>query len=46
MQTTTDLLQKLFNNEIPGLSLIRNAGLRMVEGQTWIKNALIQHALA
>ena len=46
MQTTTDLLQKLFNNEIPGLSLIRNAGLRMVEGQAWIKNALIRHALA
>lgn len=46
MQTTTDLLQKLFNNDIPGLSLIRNTGLRMVEGQGWIKNALIQHALA
>ncbi len=46
MQTTTDLLQKLFNNDIPGLSFVRNLGLRMVEGQGWIKNALIQHALA
>lgn len=46
MQTTTDVLQKLFNNEIPGLSLLRNMGLRMVERQGWIKNALIQHALA
>jgi 2-polyprenyl-6-methoxyphenol hydroxylase-like FAD-dependent oxidoreductase len=46
MQTTTDALQKLFNNDLPGLSLLRNMGLRMVDGQGWIKNALIQHALA
>ena len=46
MQTTTDMLQKLFNNDLPGLSFFRNLGLRMVEGKGWLKNALIQHALA
>ncbi|MBY0579754.1 MAG: UbiH/UbiF family hydroxylase [Burkholderiales bacterium] len=46
MQSTTDMLQKLFNNEVPGISLLRNMGLRMVDGQGWVKNALIQHALA
>lgn len=46
MQSTTDMLQKLFNNELPGISLVRNVGLRLVEGQGWLKNALIQHALA
>lgn len=46
MQTTTDLLQKLFNNDLPVLSLIRNMGLRMAQGQGWIKEALIRHALA
>ncbi len=46
MQTTTDILQKLFNNDVPGFSFIRNMGLRMVDTQGWFKNALIQHALA
>ncbi len=46
MQSTTDMLQKLFNNELPGIPFARNIGLRMVEGQPWLKNALIQHALA
>ncbi|NNM81281.1 MAG: UbiH/UbiF family hydroxylase [Burkholderiales bacterium] len=46
MQTTTDVLQKLFNNDFSMLSMLRNTGLRMVDGQGWLKNALIRHALA
>lgn len=45
MQITTDALQKLFNNALPGLPALRNFGLRLTDGLPVIKSLLMQHAL-
>jgi 2-octaprenylphenol hydroxylase len=45
MQFTTDALQRLFNNTIPGLSPIRNLGLRLTGQIAPIRNFLIRRAL-
>jgi len=45
MQMATDALQRLFNNDSPGLAQIRNLGLRLTNRQSKLKNLLIQHAV-
>lgn len=46
MQTVTDGLQKLFNNDKPWLALLRNLGLDMVNHQGWLKRHLMAHAIS
>ena len=46
MQLTTDGLQKLFNNDAVLLTRVRNLGLELVNRQPWLKNFLVQHAVA
>lgn len=45
MELVTDGLQKLFNNNHPTLSRLRNLGLDMTNRLSWVKNRLMQHAL-
>jgi ubiquinone biosynthesis UbiH/UbiF/VisC/COQ6 family hydroxylase len=45
MQFTTDGLQKLFNNAVPGLAQARNLGLRITGKLGPIRNFLIRRAL-
>jgi len=45
MQTTTDALQRLFNNASPGLEWLRNTGLKLVDQLPKLKNLLIERAL-
>jgi len=45
MQSATDALQRLFNNESQGLARLRNFGLRLTDRQPWLKNLLVQHAV-
>lgn len=45
MQLTTDGLQRLFNNAVPGLAEARNLGLRLTGQLGPIKNFLIRRAL-
>jgi 2-polyprenyl-6-methoxyphenol hydroxylase-like FAD-dependent oxidoreductase len=45
MQVTTDGLQRLFNNGVPGLAEVRNLGLRLTGQLGPIKNFLIRRAL-
>jgi ubiquinone biosynthesis UbiH/UbiF/VisC/COQ6 family hydroxylase len=45
MQFVTDSLDRLFASEGPGASWLRNAGLRAVDGQSWIKGALSDRAM-
>jgi ubiquinone biosynthesis UbiH/UbiF/VisC/COQ6 family hydroxylase len=45
MQLATDLLQRLFNNDITWLASLRNCGLRLVNRQAQLKNLLVQHAV-
>jgi ubiquinone biosynthesis UbiH/UbiF/VisC/COQ6 family hydroxylase len=44
-QFTTDLLQRLFNNEINWLAELRNFGLRLTNRRSQLKNLLVQHAV-
>jgi 2-octaprenylphenol hydroxylase len=44
-QFTTDLLQRLFNNEISWLAELRNFGLRLTNRRSQLKNLLVQHAV-
>lgn len=46
LETTTDGLQKLFNNSNPTLARIRNLGLEITNHLPLIKNQLMQHALS
>ena len=43
---TTDVLQKLFNSDLPGLGVIRNWGLRVTGRIGPVRALLTQHALA
>lgn len=45
MQSTTDVLQRLFNNEIAGLKWLRNAGLKLTNGVVPVKSVFVAHAL-
>ena len=45
MQFVTDGLDRLFSSGAPGTSWLRNAGLDIVERQSWIKGALAERAV-
>ena len=45
MQFTTDTLKRLFNNDNPGLSRLRNFGLKLVNRQPALKNLLVRQAV-
>ena len=45
MQFVTDGLDRIFASEAPGLAAVRNAGLRMVESQSWMKGLLSGRAM-
>jgi 2-polyprenyl-6-methoxyphenol hydroxylase-like FAD-dependent oxidoreductase len=45
MQFTTGGLKRLFNNPDPLLRGLRNAGLGLTNGQDWLKQALLRHAV-
>lgn len=45
MQSATDALQRLFNNDNPRLARLRNFGLRLTDRQRRLKNLLVQHAV-
>lgn len=45
MQFVTDRLDQLFASEAPGVSALRNAGLRMVQAQPWLKGLLSGRAM-
>jgi ubiquinone biosynthesis UbiH/UbiF/VisC/COQ6 family hydroxylase len=45
MQFVTDRLDKLFAGNAPALSMLRNAGMGLVDRQGWIKNALAGRAM-
>lgn len=45
MQFVTDQLDKLFASDREGLSALRNAGLRLVDRQGWIKGVLAGRAM-
>lgn len=45
MQFTTDILQRLFNNDNARLAPLRNFGLRLVNRQSALKNLLVRHAV-
>jgi len=45
MQFVTDRLDKLFGSQAPALSLLRNAGMGLVDRQGWIKSALAGRAM-
>jgi ubiquinone biosynthesis UbiH/UbiF/VisC/COQ6 family hydroxylase len=45
MQFVTDRLDQLFATDVPGAATLRNAGLRMVQAQPWIKGMLSGRAM-
>jgi len=45
MQGVTDGLQRLFNNDLPGLGLLRNSGLAAVNRSGWLKKRLMTQAM-
>jgi ubiquinone biosynthesis UbiH/UbiF/VisC/COQ6 family hydroxylase len=45
MQFVTDRLDQLFATDAPGAATLRNAGLRMVQAQPWIKGLLSGRAM-
>ena len=45
MQFVTDGLDRLFATRRPGASLLRNAGLALVNSQAWAKRALAERAM-
>jgi 2-polyprenyl-6-methoxyphenol hydroxylase-like FAD-dependent oxidoreductase len=45
MQSATDALQRLFNNDVPGLKWLRNAGLNLTNGVVPVKSLFVAHAL-
>ena len=45
MQFVTDGLDRLFASDAPGASWLRNAGLGIVDGQSWLKGALAERAM-
>lgn len=45
LQTTTHALRSLFAARLPGVSLLRNAGLDVTDRLSFFKNALVRYAL-
>jgi 2-octaprenyl-6-methoxyphenol hydroxylase len=45
MTAGTDLLNRLFSNRIPGLSLLRRAGMVAVDHLPPLKNYFMKHAM-
>jgi 2-octaprenyl-6-methoxyphenol hydroxylase len=45
MQFVTGGLKRLFNNPDPVLRGMRNAGLALTDSQSWLKQALMRHAV-
>jgi hypothetical protein len=45
MQFVTDGLDRIFASDAPGLGGLRNAGLRMVQSQAWMKGLLSGRAM-
>ena len=45
MQFVTDGLDRIFASEAPGVAALRNAGLRMVHAQSWMKGLLSTRAM-
>lgn len=45
MQAATDGLQRLFNNEMPGMRWLRNTGLQLTNGVVPLKSLFVAHAL-
>jgi 2-polyprenylphenol 6-hydroxylase len=45
MQAVTDGLQRLFNNNIPAFSFLRNKGLAAVNRSSWLKKQLMAQAM-
>ncbi len=45
MQFVTDRLDRIFASAAPGAAALRNAGLRMVESQSWMKGLLSGRAM-
>jgi 2-polyprenylphenol 6-hydroxylase len=45
MQFVTDRLDQLFATDAPGAATLRNAGLRMVQAQPWLKGVLAGRAM-
>ncbi|PZP83863.1 MAG: 2-octaprenyl-6-methoxyphenyl hydroxylase [Azospirillum brasilense] len=45
MTASTDLLNRLFSNDLPGLSLVRRAGLSAVERMPRLKQLFMRHAM-
>ncbi len=45
MQFTTGGLKSLFTNPDPALRVLRNTGLGLTNGQDWLKQALMRHAV-
>lgn len=45
MQSTTDALQRLFNNDVAGLKWLRNTGLKLTNGVVPVKSLFVAHAL-
>jgi 2-polyprenyl-6-methoxyphenol hydroxylase-like FAD-dependent oxidoreductase len=45
MQFVTDGLDRLFGARSPGASWLRNAGMGLVDSQSWVKGALVERAM-
>lgn len=45
MQFLTDGLDRLFASSVPGVSWLRNAGLGLVDAQSWVKGAFAERAM-
>ena len=45
MTASTDLLNRLFSNDLPGMSLIRRTGLRAVNRMPRLKQVFMRHAM-
>ena len=45
MTASTDLLNRLFSNDLPGMSLLRRAGLSAVERMPRLKQFFMRHAM-
>jgi len=46
LETTTHLLEKLFESRAVWMAALRNFGLSLVDTQPLVKNALVRHAIA
>jgi len=45
MTASTDLLNRLFSNNIPGMSLVRRAGMSAVNRMPRLKQVFMRHAM-